>query len=591
MNAQESSTQATYHVSPSGSDSNSGTESEPFATIEKARDAVRSANHAMTGDIIVLLRGGTYRTEKPIIFEPGDSGTNGFRVIYRSCPGEEAVISGGQRVTNWQPAQDGLWQASVAVSGIRQLYVNGKRAERARIEAPVGLEPWGLHGYRTRNDEVAEWPNPEDIEFCYTNIWCHTRCNVAAIRRNRDYAEISMQQPYFVLANTREGAQIQYPSAIENSLAFLRKPGQWYFDRREQQLYYWPTSDEDLESSEILAPLVETLIELRGTLDQPVQNIDFQGLTFAHATWLRPDEVGFVDLQANFTLGPESTLFARDGARLPGCVMSLYNECTKSPANVVCHATQSVRFERCTFTKLGGAGIDLEYGARDNVIAECKFCDISGSAIQLGDIQRHDHHPDDPRQVVKDNVIRNSTIHHVAQEYKGGVGIFVGYTDGTVIANNEIRDLPYSGMSVGWGWGETDAGGGGYVHPSMFDTPTPCGNNRIERNHIHHVMLELDDGGGIYTLGNMPRTTIKGNHIHDSTGRPGGIYLDEGSGYIEVAGNVVYNVSRSMNYNNRAQNRIVTCNEHDNHFDVQPSDPAFPASVVADAGPTRAGED
>ena len=119
-----------------------------------------------------------------------------------------------------------------------------------------------------------------------------------------------------------------------------------------------------------------------------------------------------------------------------------------------------------------------------------------------------------------------------------------------------------------------DAGGGAkrYHVPYKYATPTPSGNNRIEHNHIHHVMKEFQDGGGIYTLGNMPGTIIRGNHIHDNWGIPGGIYLDEGSGFIEITGNVAYNVYRGVHYNNRKQNRIATCNEHDNFFGIRPDD-------------------
>lgn len=188
-------------------------------------------------------------------------------------------------------------------------------------------------------------------------------------------------------------------------------------------------------------------------------------------------------------------------------------------------------------------------------------------------------------------MIANNFIHDCAVEYQGGVGIFAGYTEGTVIAHNEICRMPYSGVSIGWGWGEEDAGGGAahYVQPFRYDTPTPAGNNRIEQNHVHHVMQERQDGGGIYTLGNQPGTLIRGNHIHDNRGGPGGIYLDEGSGFIEVAENLVYAVPRAMNFNNRVQSRIATCKVHDNFFDQPPQGqgktPAGIAKLIADAGP------
>ena len=575
-----------FYVSPAGSDANQGSESEPFASVKRARDAVRDVNRTMTGNIVVYLREGTYTPDCPLVFGHDDSGANGFRVIYRSCPGENVVISGGREVSGWEEAEGGVWKTHVEVADIRQLYVNGERAGRAAIAAPAGLEPWGLHGYRTRNDSMMDLPNPSDIEFCYGVMWTHRRCRVASITRNGEYAEICMQQPYFTAAHTIEGVQVQYPDTLANCRAFLREPGQWYFDRHEQTLYYLPAPGRTPADMEVVVPVLETLIELRGTLDEPVRDIAFEGITLAHATWLEPSRCGgFVDLQANFTYGPETRLFLREGGSSPGCLGALHCEMTKSPANIVCHAARGVRFEGCVFTRLGGAGIDVEYGSRDCVISHCEFTDISGTAVQVGDVQRHDHHPDDPRAVVQDNRVVESRIHNVAREYKGGVGVFVGYTDGTVLAHNEIYDLPYSGISVGWGWGETDAGGGGYAHPALFDTPTPSRDNRIECNHIHHVMLELDDGGAIYTLGEMPGTVIRGNHIHDNTNMPGGIYLDEGSGHIEVTENAVYRTPHAIFYNNKAQNRVDTCVEEGNFFDVAPAAENFPTQLATGAGP------
>jgi hypothetical protein len=324
--------------------------------------------------------------------------------------------------------------------------------------------------------------------------------------------------------------------------------------------------------------VVEKLLELRGSLDAPVHNIQFEGLTFCQASWLQPSQIGLVDVQANFVISPQNLIARNDGS-----VSNIHDECSKSPSNVVLHAAKSIRFERCTFTQFGSGGIDLEYGSQDNIISGSKFYDLSGSAVQVGDVV--DHHPRDPREVVKNNQIVNNYIHDVAIQYAAGVGIFAGYTDGTVIAHNEIRNLPYSGISVGWGWGQEDAGGSdGYYQPFFYKEPTPSRELRCEYNHICNVMLERNDGGAIYTIGNMPGSVIRGNLIHDDTGRPGGIYLDEGSGYIEVTGNVVYNVSRAMNFNNRVQNRIATCPEHDNYFDIKPTDRGFPKAVADKAG-------
>ena len=159
---------------------------------------------------------------------------------------------------------------------------------------------------------------------------------------------------------------------------------------------------------------------------------------------------------------------------------NVHNEYLKSPANVVCHAAKSIRFDRCTFTQLGGAGLDIEFGSQDNVVSGCRFFDISGTAVQIGDVLKDDHHPDDPRKIVKNNTVENCYIHDCCIDYIDGVGIFAGYTEGTRIAHNEICRLPYSGISMGWGWGRKTPAAVDISSRINYDTPTPAKNNRIE---------------------------------------------------------------------------------------------------------------
>ncbi len=591
--------QATFYVSPTGRDEDPGTAQKPFQTIDRARQVVRKINAAMTGPIVVVLRGGTYPLSQTLVFDPADSGTGGHDVVYRAAPNEKPVLSGGRPIAGWQPDQAGRSKARTDLDDFRQLYVAGRRAVRARsgtlgadadpgrwefLHDPsrggglAGAERVGNEGYRTTAVDMAGWRNPADIEFCYVVTWAHTRCKVQSIRREGDRAVIAMLQPYFTHARTKEGVQVDLPAYVENALELLDEPGEWYFDRPAKTVYYVPRPGEDMAKVEAIAPALERLVELRGTLDRPVEHLRFEGIAFCHAGWLRPSRIGHCDVQANFITDSHR----KDSFTRPGGFVNVHNEQLKSPAAVVCHAARSVCFDRCTFTQLGSAGLDIEFGSQNNVVSGCHFFDISGTAVQVGDVLKDDHHPDDPRKIVKNNAIEDCSIHDCCLEYMGGVGVFAGYTEGTRIAHNEICRLPYSGVSIGWGWGEQDAGGmPHYQQPFWYKTPTPARNNRIEMNHIHHVMRPMQDGGGVYTLGNQPGTVIRGNHIHDNPGAPGGIYLDEGSGFIEVTGNLVYNVATPMNYNNRSQDRIATCKEHDNQFGVPP-DKTGPAKTIAD---------
>jgi len=571
---------ADIYVATTGDDTHPGTQAKPLATLSRARDAVRELGKKEEGPIHVLMREGTYPLSETLVLGPEDSGTSERPVTYASYPGEKAVVSGGKRITGWQPDAGGRWKAGTTIDNFRQLYVNGVRALRARGGALPGAQFHGDEGYRTTNADMAKWGNPTDIEFGYHVVWTHTRCKVKSIRQEGPHAVVAMVQPHFMLARNKEGVRVEFPSYIENAFELLDAPGEWYLDRASDTVYYVPRPGEDMGKAEVIAPALEKLIEVRGTLERPVHDIRFVGITFAEATWLRPSHIGHADVQANFLADPEKLL------NRMGTVTTVHNENIKSPSNIVCRAAKSIRFEGCTFTRLGSGGVDFEHGSQDNVVRGCEFHDISGTAIQVGDVLKGDHHPDDPRAIVRNNAIVNNYIHDVAVEYMGGVGIFVGYTDGTTIAHNEIRNLPYSGVSVGWGWGEEDAGGGApnYHQPFRYKTPTPAKNNRIELNHIHHVMQHLNDGAGIYTLSNQPGTLIRGNHIHDNPGSPGGIYLDEGSGFIEVTGNCVHKVPRPMNFNNRAQNRIATCTVHANFFAEAAETPGAAEKVIRNAG-------
>lgn len=586
-----------FYVAPDGKDSNPGTQEKPFATVTAARDAAKRGDR-------IILRGGTYRLSEPLVLGPRNSG-----VTWMAFQDEKPILSGGVPVTGWTAATNGRFKATVNLDNFRQLWVNGRRAQRARGAVPAGLTLWGKHeasvkkgaipsglsgmtngtpgyfpgtleniqpaGYTVPDGKLASWRNPGDMEFGYYNSWSHMIAKMEKIIADGGGARIEMAQPGFYLCHRKGGVQAKAPAYLENALELLDEPGEWYFDRPAHTLYYLPRPGEDMAKAEVIAPKLEKLVEIKGTLDQPVRDLRFEGLTFAHATWLQPSTaMGHPDVQANVIAALDGGYFRPEQV---GSWVSINQDGCKSPANVVVDAAQGVRFERCTFTALGGAGLDLQNGAQSNIVVGCRFADISGNGIQVGDVTRDDHHPSDPHRIVKDNRIVNNSISHVGQEYTDAVGVFYGYTEGTVIAHNEIFAIPYSGISGGWGWGMTDAGGGAYVDVFKWSTPTTAKNNRIEFNHIHDVNLLRDDGGCIYTLGRQPGTIIRGNHVHHSV-QGHGIYLDEGSGDIEVSSNLIYQVRNALNFNNGAQNRRASCSVHDNYLTGQ----AFTNSSVVE---------
>jgi hypothetical protein len=542
-------------IAPDGNDGHPGTQERPFATLEGARAALREMGPDR-GHVTVYVRGGRYTLDHAFVLDERDSD-----VTFVAAPGERPVISGGRIVTGWR-AENGRMVAHVDFAGFRQVWIDGVRAPRARqlLESSFTLAGDlenidGVAGY-----EGSEFPgvaNPSALELGYFMTWQHKICGVQRIARTAQSVRIDMRQPCFYLV-THHVRSVSTPSYVENAPELIDEPGEWYYDREQRELIVLPPTGVDLASAEVIVPVLEQLVVIHGARD-----IRFEGLTFAETGWMRPSTYGHPDVQANFisdTRDP-SRMFMRNGD-----LVNQHDEYWKSPGAVRLDGTHAITFERCTFTRLGGAGVDLERGASNNVIRGSRFSDIAANGIQVGDVRTDDHHPGSPELVLRGNQIVNNVIRTVGAQYEDSVGIFVGYTDGTVIANNDLGSLPYTAISVGWGWGETDAGGGAYMQPFFYDTPTPSGNNQIVHNEIHDILQRRTDGGAIYTLGNQPGTVIASNHIHRSIGYPGGVYLDEGSGFIEVVGNSAFDVPEPYFPHNFVQDRNATCNVHDNFF-------------------------
>jgi hypothetical protein len=572
--------QAQIYVAPDGDDAGPGTESQPARTLTRARDLARARNQALATDLTVRLAPGIYRLTQPLLLDERDSGSNGHNVVYTAAvDGQYPVLSGAVRVTGWKLVDRGrnLWSAAApdGLGNTRQIYVDGVRAHRARGRLPVEVTQTAT-GYTASSPAMAAWRNPSDIEFVYTGgnsiwserseglgAWTEPRCPVAAIQ---DTA-IAMAQPCWAnstgrillpsgerAANLVGGASVgKQPAYIENAYELLGTPGEWYFDRPARVLYYVPRAGEDLTQADVEAPAIETLIEAAGTAEAPIHNVVFSGLQFSYATWLRPSTPeGFSEIQANYTLtGPHA--WATEGL----CKLVPDGECpygswTATPGNVRLRYSRDVQFRNDIFTHLGAAGLDLGDGAQNDSVEGCAFTDISGSGVELGAVDKPLAIGGD---VTRDNRIRNNHIWNIGAEYRGGIGIVVGYAQRTAIEHNQIDHTPYTAISMGWGGWPDKIGRAGQANYSE--------NNRVANNRIFDFMLVLADGGGIYTQGltgpDLKRgEKVTGNVISEQFGSGHGVYTDNGSCNITVAGNVMFHLnfdnwgSRHRDYYNGA---------------------------------------
>src|SRR5581483_6313955 len=291
-----------FYVSPTGSDSNSGTSaSSPFGTLAHAQSAVRSALAAGSGPITVNLAGGDFRLSSPLTFTAADSGSSGADVTWQAEAGASPVVSGGVQVTGWQQTDPtkNIWSAPVSSSlNTRQLYINGTRVPRASGSLPVSVKQTST-GYTTSSgDPMAKWRNPSAIEFVYRGglgAWTEPRCPVSSISSTT----VTMAQPCWDNSTMRvmrtDGSGRTYelvgrksiteqPTSVENAYQLLDSPGEWYLNTSSHTLYYIPRSGESLSSADVEAPALNTLLQTDGKSSAEVHGLGFQGIQFEYAT-------------------------------------------------------------------------------------------------------------------------------------------------------------------------------------------------------------------------------------------------------------------------------------------------------------------
>ncbi len=521
----------TLYVAPSGSDGNPGTLAQPFLTLEKARNVVRTLNGAMTADITVVLRGGEYRLPATLTFGAEDSGTNGFKVVYRAYPGERPILTGGQKITGWTAVGNGVYRAPTGALRFRQLYVNGSRAVRARTPNDGSFETilgWDEGGRRIqiRSSLIRQWSRLDQVEMVILGAGVNqANLRISSFTTSGSSAFVVPREPERArLFSQGYPAKTIRPFYFENAIEFLDAPGEWYLSTQTSEVFYKPRPNENMSTVDVVAPVLETLVALRGTLAQPVHHIQFHGLTLQNSTWLIPDNEGYVGDQASIVYTqalPSDEIASYPGHRLP--------------AGFHLEAADHIRLERNTFRNMGASAVNLYVAASDNVLIGNVIIDVAGSGISV-DLNLEGN-PADRRKISRRNAITNNYIARTGRDYYQTVGIMVGYGEATVIEHNELVDMPFSGISVGWGWADRD---------------NAARDNIIRYNDVSRVLRLMDDGGGIYTLSRQPGTVVAENYVHD-LGRPpdpiagiygfGAIFLDNGSNLITVRDNVIADIA------------------------------------------------
>lgn len=515
----------TFYIAPTGIDTNPGTKNAPFASLERARDAVRLVMQKKGASASVVIRSGTYYLKKPFVLGPEDSGTKEHPITYSAQSGEKPVFRGGRVIKGWKHSRGNLWTTEIpdVKEGkwyFRQLFLNGERRQRPylpvegqyTIKAP-GETP--AKSFVFNPGEIdPNWHNLNDVEVVVLQHWTEARLRIATI--NQTTNTVTFTGDAWRPLDWSKGWY------AENVWEGFVKPGQWYLDRPTGTLTYRPLPNENMETVEVVAPVTRHWIRFEGDVlgGKFVQYVQFKGLAFHFSDWSLDNTLGYSYPQAEIEQKSEPTLAKNDPAEGPFVPQTEI----EVPAGIYARGAHNVEFENCEFAHTGAWVMDWAIGCQDNRIVCNHMFDLGAGGIRVGSPHAWSNDADESCR----NTITDCHIHDGANVYLGAPAIWIGQSSGNLVANNDIHGAFQWAVSTGWNW--------------SYMPPNRARDNRIEYNHVHDLGAgPLGTHGALYSLGVQPGTAVRYNHVHHIGGGGSGIVLDNASVGVTVEYNVVHN--------------------------------------------------
>lgn len=552
---------ADFYVSTKGSDNWSGTLENPnslgtdgpFATLERARDAVRELKKGTSKNIVVLIREGVYQLNNTVVFGLEDSAKGNSTITYEAYPGEKPIFSSGQEIKDWKKVTTELSglpteaKGKVFVADVSDkfltLYDDEGMLPRAQSKRYMPLNNSTKKELYFSNGELKNWSNIEDVEILVrpTREWIVNMLPLISVDEEKGVAHTGIEATY---------AMLKKGYWVENVLEELNKPGEWVLNTKEGKVYLWPRNNSSVMAPKLLELIkVEGKIDIKGPTDIPVRNLHFRGLTFKHAE--------------RYTLTKDDAGLQHD-----------WNMLDKDNAMVRLRGSENCVIENCHFLYGGSGAIRVDLHGMNNNISNNHIEYMGGGGVLLCG------YGPGTKDVNKKNTVYNNNVHHVGEIYWQSPGIFLWNSGENRVANNLIHDTNYCGLIVSGcvirffkhsnnreqfraiRWHEI----GELPKELTPDVVRPywhSRNNIIEYNEIHNVMKKLGDGNGIYIRASGPGNIIRRNYIHHlvaETGKQSGIRTDGGQMDVLISENIIFKCRSQgmiLKLNNRFENNII----------------------------------
>ncbi len=551
------------YVSNSAENNGDGTSVSPFTSLESAYDVAKNMNC----DVTISVLKGTYNVTSPI--ELNGSSQNS-KITFKGDKDGETVIDGGKKLGEFsQVSGENYFVCDVeGENGIYELYVNNHRAKMAQSENshfPTSVtedDNYGIFTFSGENSLPFDFSNSKDMLISSVSEWSYALSKATAF----EYCDSDNQTLKIPKDNYNTFTLFKSssnPLVFMNSMELLDSPGEFYYDKENKKLYYYPLSGENAENITAYFPMSEGLLKINNA-----KNVTFKNFSFKHGTWNKPYVDGYQNGQAECYLLKSEELAKRrkDFPKIPPDWTNTW--IVTNPAQVELSYCKNVVFENNNFSNMGAGAIKFDDKNVDCNVNGNIFYDIGGASVTIGAPWHNDILFGNIDKITKNISVTNNLIRKTAQVLQGSCAISAYYTNACNISNNDIAESSYSGITLGWGWG---------------NDVSECKDNIISNNKIVNILADLWDGNHIYTLGNMPGTKIEGNYCGrtDKDCGGGGFYPDEGSMNMEVNNNVIENGRNwTFNLTDKLVKRVATDSTGKGVYDVIPKNITYRGNFV-----------